>query len=141
MGTKFSLKDPNPGVWFLFDESDPNSGRICVRILNSAKGQEITKATTKKRVEYKQGQRFEVFDIDEDKRSAMIWDYCIISWERLEDDDGKPIECTPENKAKLMLENVGFAAFIGSCMAKLNAEFEARREAIEKNLLSTSRDN
>ena len=133
MGTKFSLKDPNPGIWFLFNENDPNSGRICIRILNSAKGQEILKAITKKRVEYKQGQRFEVLDVDEDKRSQMLWDYTIVSWERLEDDDGKPIECTPENKAKLISENIGFASFVGSCIVKINAGYEVRELAIEKN--------
>ncbi len=141
MGTKFSLKDPNPGVWFLFDENDPNSGRICIRVVNASKAQEITKATTKKRTEYKQGQRFEISDIDEEKRSQMLWDYTIVDWERLEDDDGKPIECTAKNKSNLMLDNVGFALFIGACISKLNSEYDAQREAIEKNLLSTSRDN
>lgn len=133
MGTRFSLKDPNPGVWFVFDEADPNSGRVCVRVMNPAKAQEIAKATGRKRVEYRNGQRFEVTDTDEEKRSRMLWDYSIVSWERLEDDEGKPIECTTDNKQKLMLEHIGFAAFIGNCIDKLNAEYESRREAVEKN--------
>lgn len=141
MGTKFSLKDPNPGVWFLFDENDPNSGRICIRVLNAIKGQEIAKATTKKRTEYKSGQRFEVSEVDEDKRSQMLWEYTIVDWERLEDDEGKLIPCNLENKSKLMLENIGFSLFVGSCIGKLNEEYEMQRETIEKNLLSTSRDN
>ncbi len=139
MGTKFSLKDPNPGVWFLFDENDLNSGRICIRVLNAAKGQEIAKATTKKRTEYKSGQRFEVSEVDEDRRSQMLWEYTIIDWERLEDDEGKLIACNPENRSKLMLENIKFSLFVGICISKLNAEYETQREAIEKNLLSTSR--
>ncbi len=53
MGTKFSLKDPNPGVWFLFDEKDPGSGRICIRTLNPAKGQEIEKLTSKEKWEWR----------------------------------------------------------------------------------------
>ena len=133
MGTKFSLKDPNPGVWFVFDENDPKSGRICIRVMNSAKGLEIDKATSKKRTEYRQGQRFEVSDIDDKKRSQLFWDYVIVDWERLEDDDGNPIECTSENKYKLMLENVGFASYVGACIAKMNENYEAQRESVEKN--------
>ena len=133
MGTKFSLKDPNPGVGFLFDENDPESGKIYIRVMNAAKAQEITQATTKKKVEYKHGQRFEIVETDEDKRSRLLWDYTIVGWERLEDDAGNPIECTTENKMKLMLESVPFAAFVGSCINKLNAEYEMLREEAEKN--------
>jgi hypothetical protein len=133
MGTKFSLKDPNPGTWFSFNEADPESGKICIRVMNAAKMQEITKATTKKRTEYKQGQRFEVAEVLEEKRSQMLWDYSIADWERLEDDDGKPIPCTAENKAKLMLENIGFSSFVSACISKLNADIDAIRENVEKN--------
>jgi len=133
MGTKFSLKDPNPGVWFSFNESDPDSGRICLRVMNPARSQEIAKITVKKRVEYKSGQRFEVFDSDDEKRSRMFWDYCIVAWERLEDDDGNPIEYNAENKHRLMNEHVGFSLFVANCISRLNAELEARREAVEKN--------
>lgn len=134
MGTKFSLKDPNPGVWFLFDQEDPNSGRICIRILNPAKGQEIEKVTSKDKWEWRQGQRVKLPpDIDEDKRHQMLWDYSIVSWERLEDDDGKPIECSPENKVKLMRENPNFFAFVNACITQLNQEYESIREAVAKN--------
>jgi hypothetical protein len=133
MGTVFSLKDPNPGVWFSFDERDPDAGRICVRVINMAKREEIRKATTKKRVEYKNGGRFEVLDFDEDKFSEMLWDYLIADWERLEDDAGIAIECTKENKIKLVREHVGFQAFVNVCIEKINADIEPKQGAILKN--------
>ena len=133
MGTKFSLKDPNPGAWFYFDEANPTSGRICLRVLNAAKRQEIAKATEKRRVEYKQGTRFEFMEVDEDKRTSLMWDYCIIGWENLTEDDGTPIECTTENKIKLMMENIGFASFVGSCLSRINDSIDMIKDATSKN--------
>ena len=60
MGTKLSMTNPNPGIWFRFDENDPESGEVAIRPLNPAKREEIRKKSVKKRVEYKHGQRFEV---------------------------------------------------------------------------------
>lgn len=141
MGTKFNLKDPNPGAWFKFDEDDPKSGEISIRAVNAAKRREIQKKCVKRRVEYKHGQRFEFTESDDDLFSEMLWDYVIADWHDLEDDDGKPIECTKENKVFLMLNNVGFALFVNECLEKVNEGFEERTKAVEKNSLSTSPDS
>lgn len=134
MGTKFSLRDPNPGVWFRFDEDDPDSGRICIRVLNPAKVQEIEKATSKEKWEWRQGQKFKVApDVDEAKRDQMLWDYCIVDWEKLEDDDGKPLECTPENKLGLMKTNPNFFAFVNACISELNRGLDQIKDGITKN--------
>jgi hypothetical protein len=126
MGTKFDLKNPNPGAWFKFNEDDPASGEICIRAVNTAKRREIQKKCIKQRVEYKHGQRFEFTESDDDLFSEMLWDYVIADWHDLEDDDGKPIECTKENKVFLMLNNVGFALFVNECLEKVNADLENR---------------
>lgn len=141
MATKFSLKDPNPGIWFSFDDQDPESGSICIRVMNAAKLKEIRKLAIRDQVEYKHGQRFPFTKIDEDLMSDLTWDYCIVAWKKLEDDEGNPIECTKENKIKLMTENVGFQMFVQSCVTKvseINEQYEVDRE---KNLLSMSSDN
>jgi len=139
MGTVFSLKDPNPGIWFKFDEEDPQSGEIAIRAVNQAKRKEIQSKTVKRKVEYKHGQRFEYHDTDDDVFSELLWDYVIADWKGLEDDDGKPIECTRDNKLFLMLNNVGFAAFVAQCMEKVNDGLEDRIKVIEKNSLSGSK--
>lgn len=139
MSTVFSLKDPNPGIWFKFDETDPESGEISIRAVNQAKRKEIHNATVKRKVEYKHGQRFEYQDADDDLFSEMLWDYVIADWTGLEDDDGKPIPCTKENKIFLMMNNVGFATFLGQCMETVNQDIEERMGAAEKNLLRGSK--
>lgn len=137
MGTRFSLVDPNPGVWFSFNEDDADSGRICVRVMNEAERRKIRKATTKKIL--KRGQWVE--DINDDKFSEMLWDYCIVDWEGLEDDAGKPIECSRENKLKLIREHVGFQFFVSTCIERVTEQIENQLEVVEKNSSSTLSDS
>ena len=139
MATKFSIKDPNPAVWFKFDESDPESGEIGIRALNANERQKIGKACIKRRVEYKHGQRFEVQDTDDELYSEMLWDYCIVDWKKLEDDDGKTIPCTTEKKLFLMRNNPGFAQFVSQCLEMLAEKEDNRIKMIEKNLSSGPR--
>lgn len=134
MTTKFSLKDPNPGYWFRFDEDDPESGEIAIRSVNAAKRREIQKGCIKNRVEYKHHQRFEYQETDEDLFSEMLWDYVIADWKALEDDNGKPIKCTKENKVFLMLNHVGFSVFVNECLGKVTEGVEERKEKELANL-------
>lgn len=141
MATQFSLRDPNPGVYFSFNDDDTESGGVLVRSVNMTKRNEIQKKTVKNRVEYKHGQRFEYTETNEDLFSELLWDYAIAGWERLEDDDKNPIECTTENKLFLMRNNVGFAQFVGQCMEKLEKENEKRLKVVEKNSLPGSKES
>ncbi len=138
MATKFSLTDPNPGVWFKFDDSDPGSGEIRIRVLNALKREEIQKACVKTRDIYKQGQRYVTSDTNDALFSEMLWDYSIVEWNGLEDDAGIPLPCDTETKVKLMRENVGFSLFVSRCLEKLNDEEENRVAMIEKNFSSGS---
>lgn len=130
MATKFSLKDPNPGIWFSFDDNDTDAGRIKIRPLNSDALRAIRKAAIKREVEYKGSFRHEYEKQDDDLFSKLVWDYVIVEWERLADDDGKEIECTAENKSFLMLNNIGFATFIAE---KRDAAEKAAAEIAEKS--------
>jgi hypothetical protein len=133
MATVFSIKDPNPGVWFKFDEDDPESGEIKLRAANTAKLDEIDKLSLKRRVEYVKGQRFEVYDKNEDLHSELLWDYVIVEWDKLEDEDQKPIPCNTETKLKLMRENIGFSLFVSNCLNKLKELDKSRVSVLEKN--------
>ena len=134
---KLNLKDLNPGTWFKFDEEDPESGSICLRVLNAGKLAEIRDETITTEVEYKSGQRFEYQSMDNSARDGIIWDYCIVDWKDLIDDDETPIECTTENKIKLMNGHVGFSMWVEKCLEKLNELNEIHTEYLEKNLSST----
>lgn len=132
MGTKFSLKDPNPGVWFTFDPEDPESGRICLRVLNGAKLREIAQLT--KKWEWKDGKKVQAApDFWDAERAKLSWEYTIVAWEKLEDDDGKPIECTAENKFELMNTRPDFSAWVNGCLSVLNKELEELGEKVAKN--------
>ena len=134
---KLNLKDLNPGTWFKFDENDPESGSICLRVLNAGKLAEIRDKTIKTQVEYRGTNRFEYQDMDNAARDRIIWDYCIVDWKGLTDDEDNPIECTTENKIKLMNGHVGFSLFVESCMERVNKQNEIYREYSEKNLSHT----
>jgi len=140
MATKFSLTDPNPGVWFKFDEFDPTSGEIRIRVLNALKREEIQKTCVKTRDIYKNGQRYAASETNDALFSEMLWDYSIVEWTGLEDDVGNPLPCDTETKVKLMRENVGFSLFVSRCLEKLNDEEENRVAKIEKNFSSGSND-
>ena len=131
---KFNLKDLNPGSWFYFDETDAESGKICLRVLNAEKLAEIRDKTMQTKVEYRGDNRYEYSDIDHSGRDRIIWDYCIVDWQGLIDDDEQPIECTTENKIKLMNGHVGFSGFVEKCLEKLNRQNERYAEFSEKNL-------
>ena len=130
---KFAIKNPNPGVTFYFVDSDPDSGGVSIRSLNPKQLRVMQKETTKTVDIFKHGQRFEKTVHDEDKFARLLWDYVIESWWNLEDEDGKEIECNADNKYTLMMENIGFAKFIGQCREKLEADAAEREEQVEKN--------
>ena len=90
----------NVSTKFYFDENNKKAGYIEMRLMGVETLREINKRTTKKRIEYKRGQRFEVDDKNEDLENELIWDYCITGWDNLVDAEGKVEKCTKENKVK-----------------------------------------
>jgi len=130
---KFDLDNLNPGVFFPFEDDDDEKGGVEIRVANAGTMEIINKETTKKKVEWRRNQRVEYDVVDEDKRSRMLWDYVIISWKNVDDNNGNPIPCTTENKIKLMKESPIFSGFVGNCIDTLTAESETRDEELEKN--------
>lgn len=126
---KFDLENLNPGIWFTHDEG----GKIQVRAIPLEALKKIERQTTKKRVEYKRGQRLEYTDVDDEKQNELIWDYCIISWKNIEDDNGKPIECTKKNKIDLMNKSVVFATWVAESIEIAAESYHRAKEKSEKN--------
>jgi len=129
---KLDMKELNPAAKFTFSD-DPDSGVVHIRVMTPGKLAEIRDQTILTKVEYKNHNRFEYTEIDYAKRDQIVWDYCIVSWEGLDDDDGKPIPCTTENKLRLMNEHPGFAGFVNNCLEKLQKDWEKRQDYLEKN--------
>ena len=131
---KFDLNELNPGAFFSFDEYEgEDGGGVTIRLANGKTLDEINKACIKKKVEFRRGQRHEVIIDNDELRSKMLWEYVIIDWKGLYDQDGKEIPCTKENKVMLMQGSVKFSSFIGNCVEKLTEETEAYEGNLEKN--------
>ena len=130
---KFNLDNLNPGAFFPF-EGDGDEGGVTIRLANGKIIAEIDKKCTKKSVKYYRGQRHEVVDDNEELRSQMLWEYVIVDWKGLEDQEGNQIPCTKENKIKLMQGSVKFSSFIGSCVEQLTVDSDMHDEELEKNL-------
>lgn len=137
-GTMKLKKELNAGVWFDMPD-DLDSTRVCLRVLGIGELKKINKETLSKKVEYKKFgrggnyQRFEYEDPDDTKRDELLWDYCITDWENIFDVDGTALECTLENKVKLMNESVAFAIFVADSLDVLTATQAEKRENEEKN--------
>ena len=129
---KINMGELNPSVKFDFSD-DEDSGCIYLRVMSPGKLAEVRDQTFVTKVEYKNNNRFEYQEIDYETRDRIIWDYCIHKWQGLTDDEDNAIECNTENKLKLINGHPGFAAFVNSCLDKLNADQDKQAEYLEKN--------
>ena len=129
---KFDLNNLNPGVFFPF-EDDEEGGGVTVRIANGAIIEKIDKKCVKKKVTMRMGRREEIIEENKELRNKMLWDYIIIDWKGIFDINGDPIQCTMENKDKLMKGSVKFSSFVSDCISRLNEESEFYEEVLEKN--------
>ncbi|MBI9110298.1 hypothetical protein [Maridesulfovibrio ferrireducens] len=130
---KVLMNDLNPGTKFYFNENKPKDGCIYLRRLDSEEGKRINKACTTKKIEYKKGQRFAFEEFDDSKFDLLFYDYVIVSWEGLEDEDGTPIPCTAKNKKTLAMKSLVFQKILADAMDKLEEAHIEQEEATEKN--------
>jgi NAD-dependent dihydropyrimidine dehydrogenase PreA subunit len=144
---KFDLKNPNPGVWFDLpdDELQPEEekktkSRICLRVCNAEALEAIDDQTIKKRKFFKKGQFHEEIEVDEKLRSRMLWDYSIIAWENLQDENGVDIPCNTDTKAALMTGSPVFVRIVSERLDVLQETYDKLARVSEKNLSSTSND-
>ncbi len=126
---------PQAGTWFDL----PGGGRVQLRTITPEDWREIQKATvTYGPPEYPlldgKHQRFQPEIVDKDLQLDMIWDRTIIDWEGIQDREGRPIPCTAEWKARLMLmRSAEFRDFYNAKMAVMNEADTAAEAASEKN--------
>ena len=129
-GIIFDLDNLNPGVWIDYDEE--GKAKVCLRICAGDDLKYIRKKTVKKKVEYKNGQRFEFEETNDDLFREFLWDFCIVAWSGFIDKEGKEIPCTKENKILLMGKSIEFAKFLGEALEKIGEENKEAREEEEK---------
>ena len=127
----------NEGTWFWFTDNSEDGG-VCLKRLTPADISRIDKATLTKKSEYKKfskrepAQRFEWVEVDEDLRQKMQWDAIISDWKKVDPDGEGEIDCTYENKVRMMSDYADFAMHVGKSIEKL-AELEPTEEELQKN--------
>ena len=130
--------DLNPGTWFDME----GGGRLCVRVCAGEDYRNIRSQSFKRIKEIKSNKTtraMEVLRYDEeiDPTGALfnelLWDFCIVDWEKFFDKDMNPIPCTKENKILLMNKSIKFSKFFADCIAKLTEVTEDEKEEETKN--------
>lgn len=119
-GSVFNLGDLNPGTWFDYDVA--TGSRVCLRVCGADKLREIRRQTVKKKAEYKKGERFTFDDYipgGEELNSRLLWDFCIVAWEKFFDANEITIPCNIETKNALMGGSPEFSSFVVDNMRKL----------------------
>jgi len=134
-----NFSSSNAGTWFYFNDDDPEQGGVCLRELSTEEATRIEKLTVKVKRKYIRGNMVEVREEDAKQSARLTWDYCIVDWSNVYL-DGKPVECTAENKLKLM-KCIDFAKFVSECIEKLVETNRALEEARLKNSESISSGN
>jgi len=152
-GTIFDLEE-RQGDWFdffesridqktgevIYDDPIPGSGKVCFRDMREFWQERLAKR--KKRHEFvvnpttKAMERVEYYEVmtaeEEQKERDDAFDYSIIDLKDFYDAKKKPIECTRENKLKLVTLPV-FDRFMARCII-LQQEAKGKQiEASEKN--------
>ena len=124
------------GTWFDFDEENPNLGGVCLRLPTSDEYDEIRRLTIKPgKPDYHRGQRYETEKTNEKLSQKLSLRKFIVDWKEVSL-DGQPLDCTDENKEKMM-KIQDFQLFVGSCIEKLADSNKTIEEARVKNLPSS----
>jgi hypothetical protein len=131
----FNAKDPNPPAKFYFNDEKPEDGHILIRTIPAADMEKINKRTSKKKPpEYRRGTRYEVpNEINEKLRSELMWDFIVVSWEGIVDENGKKIPVTKETKVKLMQEWPAFAILVSEGLEQMTTDNTTIRNDETKN--------
>lgn len=130
----FSSK--NEGTWFYFDDDDHDKGGVSLRELSTDQIEQIERITVKTKKKFKRGVAYDDVTTNEKLANKLRWDYCIVDWKNIAL-DGSELECTRDNKEKMM-KVIDFIAWLADQIEKLTEMGGAIEEARLKNSENTS---
>lgn len=141
---KMSGDDLNPGNWFPFNgtKTVEEVGGVCLRVLNRKMLRQIEKEINTRHSEFRipegappgtPAQRIEWTEVNTELEDELTWDYCIVDWKDVLDENDQPIPCTKENKVRLMQENLAFLAFVREKQIELRTQLLKAEEERKKN--------
>ena len=121
----------NVGTWFYFDPNDESKGGVCLRELSTEEHERIERLTVKTRKKVIRGVAVDDKKEDTELAHKLRWDYCIVDWKEVEL-DGHPLDCTKDNKVKMM-KVVDFVKFVVDSLNELIESNESLDEVRLKN--------
>lgn len=125
------FKTKDEGTWFYFIEDRSES--VCLRMPTADEYEDIQRLTVKPgKPEYHRGHRYETEKTDDKLSERLSLRKFIMDWKGI-GLDGTEIECTNENKEKMM-KITDFRMFVGECIEKMVEENKTIEEARAKNL-------
>lgn len=130
------LNSQNVGTWFYFDPENEDAGGVCLRELSTEENARIEKLTVTVKKKFKRGAWIKDEIVDEKLAAKLRWDFVIVDWKEVSI-DGKPVECTSENKTRAM-KIINFVKIIVNNLEELTEENAALVEARAKNLKNSS---
>jgi len=131
-----NFKSENPGTWFYFNPDDESAGGVCLRELSIDEVDRIERLTVKTKKKVSRGIVVEDKKEDTKMASRLRWDFCIVDWSEVSL-DGKQLDCTAENKVKMM-KVTDFVKFIVDSLNELVDANESLERARLKNSKSSS---
>lgn len=136
-----NLNSKNDGQWFYFDSDNHDAGGVCLRELSPDEHQRIEKLTVNHNWKFQRGtgRRYDDIKTDEKLAERLRWDYVITDWKEVSL-DGQVLECTTENKVKVM-KVMSFVKFMVDALEELTETNLILDEVRVKNLESSSNGN
>jgi len=132
------LEDGEPEY---FDPEPDEPCHVTLRLADPDKVEEIHKLTRTPTTDWvlnpktRGMERCKDFDQTPEQRKVereLIWDHAIVEWEGVLDKHGKVVECTIENKIRMMNVPV-FSRFVSRCLQLISGEIAEKKEEQRKN--------
>lgn len=124
----------NSGVFFPWQgQKGKDKTGVTVRPLTTEKRAEIDSETVTEEKEYYGGLIYRDRQVDSARRMELIYDYCIVSWSGLQDEEEKEYPCTSENKLAVMRRDPALGPYIAGCMEKAERAMIKQAETERKN--------
>jgi len=123
---------------FMFDK-DPDGASVTIRSLTPGERTDITDQVLTQEIEYRPGDSDgigrPVFKQTSDKKKDRheTFKARIVSWEKHFDEDGNPMDCTPENIVLAMRKIEGWTETVNGYFEQMDKDLAAERKAQEKN--------